>query len=563
MAGSFMRLTISRRIHGINLIAALGFLVVFWIGSQSIETSLFSSREEMTRRLVETAVSTVNHYQRLAQAGVMSTEEAQKAALSLLQDVRYDKEQYFWVNDMAGKMLMHPTSSKLVNTSILELKDAHGSKIFADMIDLVRAQGGGSYRYYWPPSGEAPRLKLSHVGGVPEWGWVIGSGVYVDDVMAEVRKAQKQLGLAILCVLVVAALIASLIGRSISRPVQSLTHTMGRLAAGDLSVSVNLGKRRDEIGEMAQAVGVFHENALMVERMKEEQARRDGEAALNKKRDMDRLATEFEQSVGGFVGLVASAATAMQLSAENLSGLADRTSKQSSLVSGATERATMSVQTVASATEEMSASIGEISRQVQDAARISGVAVAEVAKTDATVSSLSEAAAQIGDVVKLIQDIASQTNLLALNATIEAARAGEAGKGFAVVASEVKNLATQTGRATEEISSKIGTVQGVSGEAVQAIRNIGKTIEQVSQIAGTISSAIQQQNMATREISSSVQQAAAGTSEVSQSIGNVTSAASESRTAASDVLQAAADLSQQSERLRDEITNYLTKIRAS
>ncbi|MER2520877.1 MAG: methyl-accepting chemotaxis protein, partial [Bdellovibrionales bacterium] len=176
-------------------------------------------------------------------------------------------------------------------------------------------------------------------------------------------------------------------------------------------------------------------------------------------------------------------------------------------------------------------------------------------------STLSEAATQIGDVVKLIQDIAEQTNLLALNATIEAARAGEAGKGFAVVASEVKNLATQTARATEEISKKIVTVQNVSQESVSAIRSIGKTIDHISQVAGVIAHAVQQQNAATQEISQNVQQAFTGTTRVSTDIVSVTRAAGSAREASGQVLQASGELSQQSEMLRAQIESFLSNLR--
>jgi len=335
-----------------------------------------------------------------------------------------------------------------------------------------------------------------------------------------------------------------------------------KVADGDTNIDVAALARKDELGEIVVALRTFCENVSKMNAMKAEQEAIERRAAQQKTEALNTLASNFEASVGHIVRSVAAAATELQANAEGLATSADQTSRLSNTVSTATDEASSSVQTVASAAEELSASIGEINHQVDESTKVAANAVDEVKHTDVTVSSLSEAAAQIGDVVKLIQDIAGQTNLLALNATIEAARAGEAGKGFAVVASEVKNLASQTARATEEISGKIQTVQNASVEAVNAIRSIGQTIERISEVSSIISNAVQQQNAATREISSNVQKAFDSTSRVSHDISSVTEAASDSKRASNEVLQASGQLSQQSELLRKEIDAFVSNLKS-
>ena len=278
--------------------------------------------------------------------------------------------------------------------------------------------------------------------------------------------------------------------------------------------------------------------------------------------DRAKLVDDFERKVLGVVESVASAAVEMQSTAETMSSAAEETSRQSTAVAGASEQASGNVQTVAAAAEELTSSIQEISRQVQRAHEVAGRAVDEATNTNESVGSLAEDAGKVGQVVDLIKDIAEQTNLLALNATIEAARAGEAGKGFAVVASEVKSLADQTAKATDEIASQIGSIQGATRSAVAAIQNITSTIRSISETASGIAGAVEEQLAATQEISRNVQQAASGTQEVSSNISGVQRAAAETGSSADGVLSAAADLSKQSETLRYEVGKLLDEVRA-
>jgi len=256
-------------------------------------------------------------------------------------------------------------------------------------------------------------------------------------------------------------------------------------------------------------------------------------------------------------GIVASASTELQNTAQAMAATAEETNVQASAVAAASEEASTNVQTVAAAAEELSSSLEEVGRQVTESSSIARSAVEEAAKTNTSVEGLSVAAHKIGEVVELINDIASQTNLLALNATIEAARAGEAGKGFAVVANEVKSLANQTAKATEEISAQIGSMQSATNEAVGAIKGIGETIGNINEIASAIAAAVEEQTAATQEIARNVQQASAGTAEVSSNINGVTQAATETGSSAAEVLSAAKELSTQAEKLRTDIQEFM------
>ena len=351
------------------------------------------------------------------------------------------------------------------------------------------------------------------------------------------------------------------VGR-VTRPLNAIAALMERLATGDLGIDVTGADRRDEVGSLARSLRVFKDNGLEMRRLQAEQERQKREAEEERRRALHALATQFEDEVKGVVQAVMAAAQQLQSAARSMTTIAEETTRQATTVAAATEQASANVQTVAVASEQLSGSIGEIGHQVGRSAAISREAVEEAERTNATVEGLSTAAQRIGDVVSLIQSIASQTNLLALNATIEAARAGEAGKGFAVVASEVKQLANQTAKATEDITQQITAIQAATTGAVEAIRNIGRTIAQVSDIAGAIAAAVEEQSAATQEIGRNVQQAAQGTQEVSDNITGVSRAAEEAGAAATQVLDAAGGLSRESGRLNQQVDAFIARVRA-
>jgi methyl-accepting chemotaxis protein len=357
---------------------------------------------------------------------------------------------------------------------------------------------------------------------------------------------------------------ALLLGRGISRPMTAMCNAMRELAAGNFDVVLPGLGRKDELGEMAGAVEEFKMQAIAkAERDAATQEAQNKASGAARRAELIRFADEFEAAVGAIVSNVSASAVQLEQAAGTLTRTAETTQSLSSRVAGASEEASSNMQSVASATEELSASVDEIGRRVRESSQIAEAAVRQAEQTDSRIGKLSRAAQEIGDVVKLITAIAEQTNLLALNATIEAARAGDAGRGFAVVASEVKSLASQTAKATDEISNHISGMQGATQESVAAIKEIGGTIGKISDIASTIASAVEQQSTATQEIARSVQNVAQGTQEAAANVMQVNRGATETGSASEDVLNSARTLSSESTRLREELDRFMGNIRAA
>lgn len=367
---------------------------------------------------------------------------------------------------------------------------------------------------------------------------------------------------AVVILVVLVSVVGFLLSRSIAKPVHALNATMTEMAAGKLKLDVPYKDRKEEMGSMARTLENFRLALIRAEEMRTEQQQAQ-EQQNARARTIADLVTKFDKVITEVVGGVNSSSTQLQSTAQTMTQTADEMSQQATTVAAASEQASSSVQTVASAAEELSASIGEISNRVSESMRVVGDAVSEANNTNERVKHLAEAARKVGDVITLINEIAAQTNLLALNATIEAARAGEAGKGFAVVASEVKNLASQTAKATEEIAAQVKSIQDETYSSVQAIEHITTTISKVSEISTMISAAIEEQGAATQEISRNVQQAAAGTSEVTENIAGVTVASQDTGRAASDVLEAARHLAQNGSRLKQEVDTFLQGVRTA
>jgi methyl-accepting chemotaxis protein len=390
----------------------------------------------------------------------------------------------------------------------------------------------------------------------------------------ELREAKEQagatatrgtltlMGAAFLGLLVACGLAGLIVITAVTRPLGRITRALERLAAGDLDIAVEGTERRDEVGVLARALGVFRDNAAEARRLGALQAEEDA-AKMRRAERLDAVTRSFETTATGLTEGLAAAATEMEATAHSMTGIAEGTNQQAVALAAASAQTSGNVQTVASATEELSISIQEITRQVARSAEIAASAVVSARDTDATIRDLATTAEKIGDVVAMISTIAGQTNLLALNATIEAARAGDAGRGFAVVATEVKELAAQTSRATDEIAGQISAIQGATRGAVTAVRGIGETISGMADIATQVAAAMEQQGAATREIARNVQEAAHGTEQVTGNVGEVRRGAGETGSAATQVLGAARELATHSNTLGQTVRNFLGEVKAA
>ena len=380
-------------------------------------------------------------------------------------------------------------------------------------------------------------------------------------IMARAQTARTgMIGLFVVA-LSISLVVTVALSRMLSGGITRLTGSFLSLANGDLAVRIEGEDRRDEIGILAGALAIFKNNAIEKQRIEAAEGVRQEEKERRTKH-LERSVDAFEVKAEGLVEILAAASTEMEATARSMSSTASQTNAQAANVAAAAEEASIGVQTVVSSTEELTRAIGEINRQVAQSTSVTNKAVEDARHTDQIVRALADGAQEIGQVIELITTIAAQTNLLALNATIEAARAGEAGKGFAVVASEVKNLATQTGRATEQIRKQIAQIQSATEEAVGAISSITNTIGEVSTIATAIAYSVEKQSAATAEIAHNVQQTATSTQEITINITGVSKAARETGSAADLVLKAAGDLSKQAEKLASEVKVFVEDVRA-
>ncbi len=549
--------SISVRLHFATATAV--FAVCILVASIYLMESsrILDARVALLHSAVDAASAIAAGYEQEERLGAMSHEDAQRAALQAIKSIRYLGNEYIWVNDMHPRMVMHPFNPKLDGTDLSEFKDPNGKRLFISAVEAVRAHGSGLVNYLWPrPGANAPVPKLSYVQGFKPWGWVIGTGLYVDDLAVARRRLGLMLaafglgvGLAVGCVI-------WFLGRSVARPTRDLALATERVSQGDFSVAIAGTERADEIGALARALSVLKGNS--VQRVLLEQNATDERAGKDRRQAaMNRLTEDFGGIISGVLVRLTDAAGRMSQTAHHMTQSTDRTRLSAVQTADETTTSSRDLATVAAATVELSASVHEIARQVSHATEATKAAVGRAAETEDTFLRLSKMAEHIGDVGDTISKIAGQTNLLALNATIEAARAGEAGRGFAVVASEVKMLAARTAQATSEISEKVNAIKLATVHTAQAIREVGTAISEVDAVSAAIAAAIEQQGTTTREIASSVQTVAQTSERTATSMTEVVGIAEGAEGMSKSVLVASDEIGQVAQTLRGEVDQFL------
>lgn len=556
-------LRIAHKFMIVVAVLTIGFLSLSYFVAKQQYDLLASEKELKTRHLTEIAYGIIVDAYNEYESGKMSETAAKNFAINLIGSLRYETTEYYWINDVDGQAVIHPIITSLMGQDL----STFNPKVY----DLFRTfakitaenDGRGKHNYLWPKSGQDPTImyeKTSYIIEFKPWGWVVGTGIYIDDLDTQFKeiliKTLALNGIVLLLVLIIGYGII----RNFQKPLEKITHDMGLLADGDLSITVQHIERRDEIGQIARAFEVFKTSAVQKVALEERQAENEAQAIQRRRAEMLALSQEFENTVGALITDFITSFRTLRNSVNDINGNANSSANKSMEAVSFSEQAAAGVQAVAAAAEEMNASNAEIATQTQKAHDISKNATAQAADAASTIKNLAKGTEQVGEILLLIQDIAEQTNLLALNATIEAARAGEAGKGFAVVASEVKGLATETSKATEGIAQQISNMRELMTAAVKSIDEIGHVIYSINEGSVIISSAVTEQTNAFSEIARSAQDAADNTQAVNSNLHDVRNLAEHTGNSIDDCMHKLEALQEQADVLRQSVDEFLAHV---